>query len=143
MVYQPSEEKPTQVTFDMSMWSVVSTSLSTLHGLPLSIRFPRQRVLDWLCVPCYEGSTTAQESNPCLLRLLHWEAVLPPLSHLGSEQKFFFSSHLGGPYFWWKAVVTDSKRMMGLSQPMCLLFDNSEIKPTYFLLSTNMRIISS
>ena len=51
---------------------------------PLSMRFPRQEYWSGLPFPAL-GDLLTQESNPCLLRLLHWEADSLPLSHLGSE----------------------------------------------------------
>ena len=75
---------------------------------PLSMRFPRQEYWSGLPFPA-TGNLLTQESNPCLLRLLHWEADSSPLSHLESEQKFFFSSHLGGHTFCGKQLLQIQK----------------------------------
>ena len=49
---------------------------------PLSMVFPRQEYWSGLPFPPW-GTFPTQGSNPCLLRLLHWQAGSLPLIHLG------------------------------------------------------------
>ena len=51
---------------------------------PLSMQFYRQEYWSGLSF-LLQGIFPTQVSNPCLLRLLHWQAYSLPLSHLGSS----------------------------------------------------------
>ena len=42
------------------------------------------RILEWLAVPSFRGSSQPRYQTPHLLRLLHCRQILYPLSHLGS-----------------------------------------------------------
>ena len=42
------------------------------------------RILELIAMPSSRGSSMTQESNLCLLGLLHWQAGYLPLGHLGS-----------------------------------------------------------
>ena len=68
--------------------SVMSDSLQP-HGLiarqaPLSVGLSRQEYWSGLSFPL-PGDLLTQGSNPCLLKLLHWQMDSLPLSHLGSS----------------------------------------------------------
>ena len=52
------------------------------HQAPLSMRFSRQEYCSRLPFPS-PGDLTDQGSNPCLLRLLHWQAGSLPLAPPG------------------------------------------------------------
>ena len=41
------------------------------------------RILKWIAMPSSQGIFPSQESNPCLLGLLHWETGSLPLVPLG------------------------------------------------------------
>ena len=47
-------------------------------------RIFQARILEWVAVSCFRGSSPIQGSNPGLLCLLHWQAESLPLSHQGS-----------------------------------------------------------
>ena len=53
---------------------------SSVHGIF------QARILEWVAMPSSTGSS--QESNLCLLCLLHWQADSLPLHHLGSPASF-------------------------------------------------------
>ena len=48
---------------------------SSIHGILWA------RLLEWVAMPSSRGSSQHQESDPCLLWLLHWQADSLPLSH--------------------------------------------------------------
>ena len=48
---------------------------------PLSMEFFQARILEWVAISYSRGSSWPQGSNP---HLLHWQAYLLPLCHLGS-----------------------------------------------------------
>jgi len=50
---------------------------SSVHGIF------QARILEWVAVSFSRGFVLTQESNQCVLQLLHWQADSLPLSHLG------------------------------------------------------------
>ena len=51
---------------------------SSVHGIL------QARILEWVAISSSRGIFPTQGSNPCLLRLLHWQADSLPLCPLGS-----------------------------------------------------------
>ena len=66
-------------------YSVVSDPMdcsppgSSVHGIF------QARILEQVAISYSRGIFPTQESNQCLLNLLHWQADSLPLSHLGAE----------------------------------------------------------
>ena len=76
------------VSQSLQLWRTVT------HQAPLSMGFSRQEY--WSGLPFPPPRTfLIQESNPCLLYLLHWQAHFLPLSHLGSSERVCSLYHLG------------------------------------------------
>ena len=90
------------------------------------------RILKWVAIFSSRGSSLTQESNPCLLHSLHWQAGSLPLSHLGSLEPKIAS--LQNKILRWpeankqfslvqfsRSVVSDSLRSHGLqhARPPC------------------------
>ena len=61
---------------------------------PLSMRFSRKNT-GVGCHALFQGIFLNQGSNPCILRLLHWQAGSLPLVPPGKPQSFVYS----GPIF--------------------------------------------
>ena len=57
---------------------------SSVHGIS------RERILEWVAIFFLQGIFPTQGSNPCFLRLLHWQEDSLPLSYLGSQALFAF-----------------------------------------------------
>ena len=73
----------------MHACSVVSGSVTPKNAArqaPLSTGFPSQEYWSGLPFPTPGGIFPAQESNPYLLCLLHWQADSLPLNRLGSPK---------------------------------------------------------
>ena len=51
---------------------------TSVHGIL------QARILKWAVIPLSRGIFLIQESNPCLLSFLHWQADSLPLGQLGS-----------------------------------------------------------
>ena len=62
-----------------------ATLRTVTHRAPLSREFSRQEYWSGLAF-LLQGIFLTQGSNPCLLRLLRWQAGSLPLCHLGSAQ---------------------------------------------------------
>ena len=68
-----------------------STLVSSVHGIL------QARILGWVVTPSSRESSQPRDGDPCLLRLLHWQAVLyscatwEPLPLGGSEILWFVS----------------------------------------------------
>ena len=59
--------------------SLFSTLWTVAHQAPLFMGILQARILEWVAMLLQE-IFQAQGSNPCLLHLLHWQAVsLPPM----------------------------------------------------------------
>ena len=59
----------------VTLWTIA-------HQAPLSVGLSQQEY--WRCHFVFQGIFSTQESNLCLLQLLHWQGDSLPLSHLGS-----------------------------------------------------------
>ena len=73
--------------------SVVSDSFAipwtVVFQAPLPMEFPRQEYWNGFHF-LLQGIFLTQESNPCLLCLLHWQMDSLPLSHLGSPTMYTY-----------------------------------------------------
>ena len=61
---------------------------------PLSMGILQARTLEWVAMPSSRGSSPPRGSNPRLSRLLHWQVICLPPSHLGSHLLHPFSDEL-------------------------------------------------
>ena len=75
------------------------TSWTVANLDPLSMEFSRQEYLSSLHF-CLQGIFPTQESNLCLLWLLHRQADSLPLHHLGSLMENYFSIKKGAFVFY-------------------------------------------
>ena len=75
----------------LSVFCAQSLSCVWLFVIPMDCSLPgssvhgifQARILEWVAVSFSRGFVLTQESNQCLLQLLHWQADSLPLSHLG------------------------------------------------------------
>ena len=84
---EPTKEKFIIIFFNFMIKTLLcyAQSCQTLWvacQVPVSMGFSRQEYWSRFSFPP-QGIFPIQESNPCLLRLLHWQAGSFPLSHLG------------------------------------------------------------
>ena len=68
--------------FGHSVMSNSVTPWTVAHQIPLSINFPGKGT-GMGCPFLLQGLFPTQESNPCLLCLLHWQVDSLPVRHLG------------------------------------------------------------
>ena len=61
-----------------------ATPCTVVCQAPLCMGFFQARILEWVAISFSRGFVLTQESNQCLLQLLHWQADSLPPSHLGS-----------------------------------------------------------
>ena len=100
-----------------------ATPWTVIHQAPLSMGFSRQEHC-WVAMPSSRGSSRPRDWNPCLLRLLHWQAgSWEALSFFSrAQEKMYFLKEL-----WLKKVKRFEAAVLGAIIPKtwCLILASS------------------
>ena len=100
--------------------SILVTPWTIALQAPLPWNFPSKNFPGVVCHLLLQWSFPTQESNLCLLYLLHWQADSLPLSHLGSHTGII--QEFNGPLWTWFIGSAVYKNIGNL------------ISPNYFIL---------